>query len=96
MKLTLEHGLSVLAPLAFVAYGLISVTTGNLDEAYRFSDLSLILLERYEAMEWLPRVYAGVYGFIRGCKYFIDLNAECITSKATATVQAIRMSSITK
>jgi len=65
MKLTLQHGLSVLASTAFSTYGMLCITaTGDIDEAFRFGELGIALLERYEAMEYLPRVYAAFYGCI--------------------------------
>jgi hypothetical protein len=37
---------------------------GEVDDAFRYGELALVLLERFEAIEYLPRVYASFYGCI--------------------------------
>jgi predicted ATPase len=65
LKLTLQYGLSVFAAAAFSTYGMLLVgALGEIDDAFRFGELSLVLLERFEAIEYLPRVYAAFYGCI--------------------------------
>jgi predicted ATPase len=67
MKITLQHGLSVLASCAFGTYGLLCIAAvGDATQASRFARLSLTLLDRYHAVEYLPRVYAAVYGCVWG------------------------------
>lgn len=61
LKITLQHGLSVLASISFAAYSVFCLNV-NLAEANRFARLGLILLERYKVVEYLPIVYAAVYG----------------------------------
>lgn len=65
MRLTLAHGLSMIAPAAFVTYGILCISCNyDGDSALRFGNLSIELLERLEVKEYLPRVYAGMYSCI--------------------------------
>ena len=66
IRITLQHGLSVLASSSFAVYAMFCLSAGiPVKEAKRFADLALILLQRYKAIEYLPRVYAAVYGCVR-------------------------------
>ena len=69
MKLTLTHGLSFLAPLAFGAYGMLCIQMSDRDAAFRFGELSLELLERFQVREYIGRVYAAHYACIFPWKY---------------------------
>ena len=62
MKITLVHGLSVYAASSFANFGMILVGAGFVDPGNRFGELSLRLLDRFEAKEYIPRVYAAFYG----------------------------------
>ncbi len=62
MKLTLQHGLSPWSANSFALYGILCCKVGNVDEAFRFGQLALQLLEQSQRREFLPRVYAAVYG----------------------------------
>jgi hypothetical protein len=62
MKVTLQDGLSPWAANSFATYGMLCCTIGNVDDAFRFGHLALQLLERSQRREFLPRVYAAVYG----------------------------------
>jgi predicted ATPase len=65
LKLTLQYGLSVFASTAFATYGMLLVGAfGEIDDAFRYGELGLVLLERFKAIEYLPRVYAAFYGCI--------------------------------
>jgi predicted ATPase len=66
LKITLQYGLSVFASAAFATYGMLLVggALGEIDDAFRYGELGLVLLERFEAIEYLPRVYAAFYGCI--------------------------------
>lgn len=69
MKLTLTHGLSMIAPLAFSTYGMLCISgMRDVNAAFRFGELGLELLERLEVREYLPRVYAAFYGCIHHWK----------------------------
>jgi predicted ATPase len=77
MRLTLKHGLSAMSSTAFVTYGmLLCGLPVDFDQGYRFGQLSLTLLERFKMKEWLPRVYAGVYGVINLHKQPVWLTLE--------------------
>jgi predicted ATPase len=84
IKLTLENGISVLAPLAFCSYAALCVTFNRPEEAFRFADLALIMLNRMEVIEYLPRVYVSIYGYIYGYKKDLRasleplLTAQCV------------------
>lgn len=75
VKLTLQYGLSGFSSIAFTFFGMICMgVNADVDVGFRFGRLGLVLLERFEAMEYLPRVYAMFYGImyprkkpIRGC-----------------------------
>jgi predicted ATPase len=67
LKLTLIYGLSPLAATAFAAYGMLCIPSecqGDVDVAFRFGDLGLLLLKRFKAIEFCPRVYALYFGCI--------------------------------
>jgi predicted ATPase len=67
MKLTLKYGLSVMASGTFATYGMLCIAylgDSGIAEATRFAKLALILLDRFDANEYLPRVYASVFGCI--------------------------------
>jgi predicted ATPase len=69
MKLTLTHGLSMIAPTAFATYGMLCISgMCDADSALRFGELGLALLVRLEVREYLPRVYAAFYGCIHAWK----------------------------
>jgi histidine kinase len=69
MKLTLTHGLSMIAPLSFSTYGILCISgMYDAESAFRFGELGLELLERLEVKEYLPRLYAGFYSCIHPWK----------------------------
>jgi predicted ATPase len=41
---------------------MLSVAIGKYDEGYRYGQLSLELLQKYSIKEYVPRVFAAVYG----------------------------------
>lgn len=69
MKLTLTHGLSFLAPLAFGTYGMLCIQMSDRESALRFGELSVQLLERFQVREYIGRVYAAYYACIFPWKY---------------------------
>ena len=56
MKLTLKYGKSDEAPIVFAPYGMILAALGEYDEAYRFGQLSLRLMDQSEnaRRKWFP------------------------------------------
>jgi hypothetical protein len=64
MRLTLDYGLSALAPVSFSHFGMVCSTFDLFELGNRCAGLALELLGRYQTQEYLPRVYVGVYGVI--------------------------------
>lgn len=54
---------------ASVVLKLCSAYQGKVEEAYRYSRLSLKLLEEHGAEEWLARVYGFAYGMVYPLKH---------------------------
>jgi len=65
-RITVEHGLCNLSSIAFGLYGMALASCGEVEEATRYGELALQLLERFDAKQWLPRVHVCVYGCIFG------------------------------
>ena len=63
-RITVEHGLCNLSSVAFGLYGMTLAACGEAEEATRYGELALQLLERFDAKQWLPRVHVCVYGCI--------------------------------
>ena len=69
MQLTLEHGLSAFASVAFASYGMLIVNAfKDIENAFRYGKLGLVLLERFRAKEYLARVYFPFYACIYAWK----------------------------
>jgi len=52
VRMSVKHGISPMSPLAFANYGyLLSVFMGNSQEGYRFGELALSFLEKFETKE---------------------------------------------
>lgn len=67
MRITLDHGLCAISAMIFGVYGIILASTAKqIGRATRFGDLALSLVERFDAVEWMPRVNVCVYGSIHG------------------------------
>jgi histidine kinase len=67
VRLTLQHGLCSISSFAFAIYGMLLCSFKfDFKGGYRYGQLALKVLDRFGAKEWLPRVYAGVFGFIHG------------------------------
>jgi len=65
MRITLEDGLSMIAPATFAIYGMLCISArGDVDAAWRYGELGMELLEQLEVREYLPRVYAAFYGCV--------------------------------
>lgn len=63
VRLTIVEGLSAVSSVAFSVYStLVCSLSNNKDEGYRYGKLSMALLEKFQANEWLPRVYLTAYG----------------------------------
>jgi len=62
VQITLEYGLSAMSSSAFASYGMLCAAAGQYEEAFRYGQLSLDLLQKFKAKEYAPRVFASVYG----------------------------------
>ena len=51
-------------------YGMLCTALGQFDESFRYGQLSLDLLKKFRTKEYLPRVFAAVYG---GCYRLVPL-----------------------
>ncbi|CAB9497285.1 expressed unknown protein [Seminavis robusta] len=64
IQITMMYGLSNLSSFAFASYGMLCTAIGRFDEANRYGQLALDLLQKFQAKEYAPRVFAAVYGCI--------------------------------
>lgn len=72
VRLTLLYGLSPVSAVGFAFYAAISsMISRDIDGSSRYGELALSLLEKFQAREWIPRVYLGVYGHTSSYKYFL-------------------------
>jgi energy-coupling factor transporter ATP-binding protein EcfA2 len=62
-RITLRHGMSSYAALAFAYYGSM-VALEDLESAFRFGNLAFTVIERFKARELIPLVYYAFYGTI--------------------------------
>jgi len=78
-KLTAKFGLSAISSFGFVTYGMVLHVLGDIDGAYRFSELGLSILDyRYPSVkkEWIPRVHVVHYGLISPWKKSVSSESE--------------------
>lgn len=64
VQITILYGHSVLSSVAFSAYAMLQLSTGKLEEGYRFAELSLSIQKLHGAIEYMPRVMLSCYGFV--------------------------------
>ncbi len=77
VRLTVRHGSSRIAAYAMSLYALIMAgVLGNYDVGFRFGELSLQLLERFQATELESKVYALVYIFVHHWKRHVRETLE--------------------
>jgi hypothetical protein len=77
MKLTLTHGLCFMSPLAFSTFGMLCTKIfPTPDEAFRYGEIGLELLNNFQVREYLPRVYAAYYACIFQWKYPLHESLE--------------------
>lgn len=62
VQLTVRFGLSAVSAVGFAAYSAVfCMISKDKDQGYRYSQLALALLDKFQAREWIPRVYVFVY-----------------------------------
>lgn len=77
VKLSLRYGLCEVSSFGFAMFGLlVSGISGSIDLGCRYGDLSLRILEKFQAKEWLPRVYTIAHGCLRPWKRPIGESLE--------------------
>ena len=63
VQLSLRHGISAVSTDAFGKYALLLCgTMQKFGEGYRYGQLALAILNRFQAKEWIARTYTLVYG----------------------------------
>ncbi|MBX2868447.1 MAG: AAA family ATPase [Acidiferrobacterales bacterium] len=64
-NLSLKHGNTALSAFGFSTYGVIMCgVLGDMKNGYAYGKLGLILLEKYDAREWLAQIYTPIYALI--------------------------------
>lgn len=72
VQLTLLHELTLVTAVGFAFYAAISsIINQDVDGSYHYAELALAMLDKFQAREWVPRVYLGVYGHTSSYKYFL-------------------------
>jgi predicted ATPase len=69
VQATLSHGLSGMASNGFACVGmLLCVAFGDIDLGIRLARVSIRILDKFQANEWVARVYTATYGFCFPCE----------------------------
>jgi tetratricopeptide (TPR) repeat protein len=69
VQTTVVHGMSGMASNGFAMFGmLLCMTFGDVDLGVRMARLSLSILDKFQAKEWVARVYIATYGFCFPCE----------------------------
>ncbi len=69
IQLTMVNGLTTVSAVGFAMYGpVICLNSRNKEEGFRYGQLALALLDKFQAKEWIPRVYVSVYGDLMSYK----------------------------
>jgi histidine kinase len=62
VQITVRFGLSAVSTVGFAAYSAVFCSISkDKDQGYRYSQLALALLDKFQTREWIPRVYVFVY-----------------------------------
>ena len=67
IQLAMSHGLSKYSISSFATYGVLLIRRESIREGSNFGKLSLDLIERFDAMDEMPRIYLIVYSYIFPC-----------------------------
>ena len=88
IKLTLKHGRSDMACLAFASYGMLLCVVDESDEGYRYGCLGLQLFDQcvYNRAQILPRLHFIVYGMLSPWKVPLRSTLEPLKQVATKAV----------
>ena len=65
VRLSLKYGVTEISAFGFATYGLLMCgVLGDMSTGYRFGQIGLALLDRFEAKKWLSQIYTPVYALI--------------------------------
>ena len=65
VRLSLKYGVTEISAFGFATYGLLMCgVLGDMSTGYRFGQIGLALLERFEAKMWLSQIYTPIYALI--------------------------------
>ncbi|MEO9871770.1 AAA family ATPase [Ekhidna sp.] len=65
VRLSLKYGVTEISAFGFATYGLLMCgVLGDMSGGYRFGQIGLALLERFEAKRWLSQIYTPIYALI--------------------------------
>ena len=71
--LSLKYGNTSLSAFGFATYGVILCgVLGSMKSGYEFGKLGLILLDRFEAREWLTQIYTPIYALINNWNEHVE------------------------
>jgi predicted ATPase/signal transduction histidine kinase len=77
VQLALKHGVTQVSSFGFPAYGLLMCAVlGDMEEGYRFGQLGLRILDRFQAKEWLAQSYTPIYALINHWSEHVHLSLE--------------------
>lgn len=72
-RLSLKYGNTPLSAFGFATYGVILCgVLGAMKSGYEFGKLGLILLDRFEAREWLTQIYTPIYALINNWNEHVE------------------------
>lgn len=74
VQLSLRYGVCAVSSFGFAEYGILLCGWGDVDSGFRYGQLALSLLARFNTKEWLPSVYTAVYGGINHWKKSFSLS----------------------
>jgi predicted ATPase/signal transduction histidine kinase len=65
VRLSLKYGVTEISAFGFATYGLLMCgVLGDMSTGYRFGQIGLALLDRFEAKKWLSQIYTPIYALI--------------------------------
>ncbi|MEO9484572.1 MAG: ATP-binding sensor histidine kinase [Ekhidna sp.] len=65
VRLSLKYGVTEISAFGFATYGLLMCgVLGDMSGGYRFGQIGLALLDRFDAKRWLSQIYTPIYALI--------------------------------
>ncbi|MGL1887027.1 MAG: trifunctional serine/threonine-protein kinase/ATP-binding protein/sensor histidine kinase [Reichenbachiella sp.] len=65
VRISLKYGVTEISAFGFATYGLLMCgVLGDMSGGYRFGQIGLALLDRFEAKRWLSQIYTPIYALI--------------------------------